>query len=68
MKLTRLETFHDDFVCFVKATAEDGAIGWGQTATYNADITSQIFHRQIAPWALGQDCTEIPALLARVER
>jgi len=68
MKLRRLETFHDDFVCFIRATAEDGALGWGQTATYNADITAQIFHRQIAPWALGQDCTDIPALLARVER
>ena len=68
MKLARLETFHNEFVCFVKATAEDGTIGWGQTATYNADITAAVFHRQIAPWALGQDCTQIPALLARIER
>lgn len=68
MRLTRLETFHDDFVCFVKATAEDGVTGWGQTATYNADITAEVFHRQIVPWALGQDATAIPALLARIER
>ncbi|MCB1407842.1 MAG: mandelate racemase/muconate lactonizing enzyme family protein [Rhodobacteraceae bacterium] len=66
--LTRLETFHTEFVCFVKATAEDGAIGWGQTSTYNADITAQVFHRQIAPWVLGQPVDDIAALVARVER
>lgn len=68
MRLIRLETFHDEFVCFVKATAEDGAIGWGQTATYNADITARVFHRQITPWALGQDSADIAALVARIER
>lgn len=66
--LTRLETFANEFVCAVRATAEDGAIGWGQCATYNADITAQIFHRQIAPWALGQDGADIPALIDRIER
>ena len=40
MRLVRLETFHNEFLCFVKATAADGAIGWGQTSTYNADITA----------------------------
>ncbi|MCB1359828.1 MAG: mandelate racemase/muconate lactonizing enzyme family protein [Rhodobacter sp.] len=68
MRLTRLETFHTEFVCFVRATAEDGVIGWGQCATYNADITAAVFHRQIAPWALGQDCRDIDALVARIER
>lgn len=68
MRLIRLETFHDEFVCFVKATAEDGAIGWGQTATYNADITARVFHRQVTPWALGQDSADIAALVARIER
>lgn len=68
MRLIRLETFHDEFVCFVKATAEDGAIGWGQTATYNADLTARVFQRQITPWALGQDSADIAALVARIER
>lgn len=67
-RLTRLETFHTEFVCFVKATAEDGAVGWGQTSTYNADITAQVFHRQIAPWALGQSSSDLPALVARIEK
>jgi len=66
--LTRLETFHNEFICFVKSTAEDGAVGWGQTSTYNADITAAVFHRQIAPWALGQPAEDIAALVERIER
>ncbi len=62
-----LETFTDQNVCFVKATSSDGHIGWGQTSTYNADITAQILHRQVAPWVLGQDASDIGALITRVE-
>jgi L-alanine-DL-glutamate epimerase-like enolase superfamily enzyme len=53
MRLTRLETFTTPFVGFVKATAEDGSFGWGQVSTYQADITAEVFHRQVAPHALG---------------
>lgn len=67
-RIARLETFHDEFVCFVRVTAEDGAFGWGQTSTYNADITAQVFHRQVAPWALGADCADIAGLVALIER
>jgi L-alanine-DL-glutamate epimerase-like enolase superfamily enzyme len=66
-RLVKLETFSTEFVCFVRATAEDGATGWGQTSTYNADITARIFHRQIAPHALGQPCEDILALVQRIE-
>jgi L-alanine-DL-glutamate epimerase-like enolase superfamily enzyme len=55
MKISSLETFTDEFVCFVRLTTDSGAVGWGQTSTYNADITASIFHRQVAPWALGGD-------------
>lgn len=68
LKITSLETFADEFVCFVKVTVEDGSYGWGQTSTYNADITAQVFHRQIAPWALGADCADIPGLIEKIER
>ncbi len=66
-RIKKLETFHDEFVCFVRLTTEDGRIGWGQTSTYNADITATIFHRQIAPWALGADIGDPAALVARIE-
>jgi L-alanine-DL-glutamate epimerase-like enolase superfamily enzyme len=67
-KIASLETFSDEFVCFVKATTEDGSFGWGQTSTYNADITAQVFHRQIAPWALGAESADILPLIQKIER
>lgn len=63
MKVSKIETFCDPFVGFVRVTAEDGATGWGQVSTYNADITSLIVHRQVAPWALGRDCADIAGVI-----
>ena len=62
-----LETYSNEFVCFVRVTADSGQVGWGQTSTYNADITATIFHRQVAPWVLGADATDIGSLIRRVE-
>jgi L-alanine-DL-glutamate epimerase-like enolase superfamily enzyme len=67
MKIQRLETFTDQFVCFVRLTTDSGEVGWGQTSTYNADITATIFHRQVAPWALGADAGDIAGLVRRIE-
>ena len=67
MKIASLETFANEFVCFVRLTTDSGAIGWGQTSTYNADITAAIFHRQVSPWALGADPFDIDALITRIE-
>jgi L-alanine-DL-glutamate epimerase-like enolase superfamily enzyme len=67
MKIRKLETFSDEFVCFVRATTETGDEGWGQTSTYNADITAAIFHRQVAPWALNADALDIDSLITRIE-
>lgn len=67
-KIARLETFHNEFVCFVRVTAEDGAFGWGQTSPYNADITAQVFHRQLVPWALGAEDSDIAGLVHLIER
>ena len=53
MKIVKLETFTNEFVGFVRATSETGAQGWGQVSTYNADLTCEIFHRQVARHALG---------------
>jgi L-alanine-DL-glutamate epimerase-like enolase superfamily enzyme len=63
LNIRRLETFCNEFLGFVRVTAEDGSKGWGQLSTYNADITAQVFHRQIAPWALGRDACDIAALV-----
>jgi L-alanine-DL-glutamate epimerase-like enolase superfamily enzyme len=66
MKLVRLETFSTEFVAFVRATAEDGSIGWGQMSTYHADITTHVFHRQIAPHALGRDALDFEDTLCLI--
>ena len=66
-RIARLETFSDPFVGFVRMTMEDGSFGWGQLSTYNADITSTIFHRQVAPWALGAELDDIGDLVSRIE-
>lgn len=63
MKIQSIETFANEFVCFTRVTAEDGAQGWGQVAPYYADITAQVLHRQVAPYALGRDANDIDATL-----
>jgi len=68
MKIAKLETFTNEFVGFVRVTADTGDIGWGQVSTYNADITCTIFHRQIAPWALGANAFDIDALVDLIVR
>ena len=58
MKITKLETFCNEFVGFVRATSEAGEQGWGQVSTYNSDITCEIFHRQVARHALGTNALD----------
>ena len=63
MKITRIETFDTKYVGFVRITAEDGSIGWGQVSTYNSDITCQVLHRQVARWVLNRDTSDLDDLL-----
>jgi L-alanine-DL-glutamate epimerase-like enolase superfamily enzyme len=63
MKIQSIETFCNQFVGFVRVTTDSGAQGWGQVSPYNADITSQVVHRQVAPWSLGRDALDIDALM-----
>jgi L-alanine-DL-glutamate epimerase-like enolase superfamily enzyme len=63
MKIIKLETFCNRYVGFVRATADTGDQGWGQVSTYHADITCEIFHRQVAPYALGTDALDFGNVL-----
>jgi L-alanine-DL-glutamate epimerase-like enolase superfamily enzyme len=58
MKIHKLETFSNEFVGFVRVTTDTGHQGWGQVSTYNADITVEVFHRQVARHALGTDALD----------
>jgi len=63
MKLRSIETFTNKFVGFVRVTMEDGSQGWGQVSTYHSDITCQVLHRQVAPWVLNRDTSDLDDLL-----
>jgi len=65
-RISKLETFSTPDVGFVRVTMEDGSQGWGQVSTYNADITCTVLHRQVAPWVLGRDATDLDDLLDQV--
>ena len=67
MRITRLETFANRHIGFVRVTADDGTQGWGQLSTYNSDITAQILHRQVAPWALRAEAFPVGPLLDLIE-
>jgi L-alanine-DL-glutamate epimerase-like enolase superfamily enzyme len=63
MRITSIETFSTRDLGLVRVRTEDGAEGWGQVSPYNADITSLIVHRQIAPHALGQSALDTEHLV-----
>ncbi|MCU4975646.1 mandelate racemase/muconate lactonizing enzyme family protein [Halobacteria archaeon AArc-m2/3/4] len=63
MEIERLETFSKRNVSFVRVHTSDGDVGLGQIAPYNADISAQVFHRQVTPHALGRNPLEIGALV-----
>jgi L-alanine-DL-glutamate epimerase-like enolase superfamily enzyme len=66
MKITKIETFtsKDKNLALVKLTTADGRYGWGQLATYFADVSAYVLHRQVAPLFLGREISEIESLVA----
>jgi len=66
MTITTIESFARRQVTIVKVTASDGSCGFGQTAPFEADLTAQVLHRQIAPLCLKQPVDDLPALCRRV--
>lgn len=66
MIITKLETFTIPLLGFLRVTTDTGAEGWGQFSTYNADITCEVFHRQVARHALGADAGDIEGLVAEI--
>jgi L-alanine-DL-glutamate epimerase-like enolase superfamily enzyme len=63
VRITSIETFSTQDVGLVRVRTDAGAAGWGQVSPYNADITCQIVHRQIAPHALGRSPLDTDALV-----
>ena len=65
-RIAKVETFCTPLIGFVRVTAEDGTTGWGQVSTYNSDLTCEILHRQVAPWALGRGMEALEEVIAEI--
>ena len=66
MRIQSVESFGNEHVAVVRVCTDEGLEGWGQVAPYNADITAQVVHRQIAPHALGRDAFDIESLVDQI--
>lgn len=66
MRIDCIETFTTRDIGFVRITTQDGGQGIGQVSSYNADITSAVLHRQVAPWVLGIEFDDVDALTDKV--
>jgi len=62
MKIKSIESFCTTQVGLVRVTTDTGDQGWGQVSTYHADITCIILHRQVAPWVLGREVSDLSQL------
>jgi L-alanine-DL-glutamate epimerase-like enolase superfamily enzyme len=66
MRITSVETFATEYVTLVRVRTDDGDEGWGQVSPYNADITAEVVHRQVACHIMGMDASDIDAITAIV--
>jgi L-alanine-DL-glutamate epimerase-like enolase superfamily enzyme len=66
VKITGVESFGNEHVALVRVTTDEGLEGWGQVAPYNADLTTQVLHRQVAPHAFGRDALDIESLVDEI--
>jgi L-alanine-DL-glutamate epimerase-like enolase superfamily enzyme len=66
VRIAHIDSFSTEWVGLVRVRTDDGHEGWGQVAPYNADITVEVLHRQVAPHALGGDPLDPQGLSRRV--
>lgn len=66
MIIKRLETYTQKHLSFVRVITDDGSQGMGQISPYDADISALVFHRLVAPVALGTDPLNLDILVDRV--
>ena len=66
MLISSIETFASEYVTLVRVRTDDGDEGWGQVSPYNADLTAEVVHRQVARHVIGMDASDIDAVMAIV--
>ena len=62
MNIISIESFTNEYIGLARVRTDEGDEGWGQTSTYNADISAQVVHRQVAPHLLGWNGLDITDL------
>ena len=63
MRIQRLQTYTQRHLSLVKVVSDDGTQGIGQISPYDADISALVFHRLVAPVALGKDPMDLDMLV-----
>jgi L-alanine-DL-glutamate epimerase-like enolase superfamily enzyme len=67
LEIQSLETFtRGSDLSVVRAITDDGAEGWGQISTYDADLAATVLHRKVAPHFLGRDPADVGDIVDRV--
>jgi len=62
LKIASIETFSTRYVGLVRLTTASGEQGWGQLSTYHSDISADVLHRQVAPYVMGEDISDLSTL------
>lgn len=65
MKIKSIETFSTKMISIVRVKTDEGYEGYGQIATYHANIPALVLHQQISSHALGSDPMDIDGLIDR---
>jgi len=72
MKIKKIETFTDnkfiDGITLVRISTDNNYFGWGQISPYNSNISTEVFHRQVAPYAINENISHISKLGELINR
>lgn len=63
MRIERIETLVRGPIAVVRVGTDDGVVGIGQTAPYEAALTAQVLHAMVAPTFLGRDPWDVERLV-----
>ncbi|GAB3611684.1 mandelate racemase/muconate lactonizing enzyme family protein [Humibacter ginsengisoli] len=63
MRITTIETLQRGPLAVVRVGTDEGAVGIGQAAPYEAETTVHVLHDLVAPFFLGRDVWDAEALV-----
>jgi L-alanine-DL-glutamate epimerase-like enolase superfamily enzyme len=63
MRIAPIETLIRDLLAVVRVTTDDGVVGIGQTAPFEAGTSAHVLHKMVAPLFLGKDPWDVETLV-----